>query len=335
MIFRSRKKSDTATALADHVAEVAAGRSTEELVAEIEELSRSNREQRDPEVESRLVTLRHAVGIRQMESARGGADYPEPAFDQLPDRNGGLAGVEPGQLTPALVRAGILRDGCLLIRGLVDPDDARKLRDEIDRAFAARDEGPGASDDAGYYEEFEPDPRYKSGLAREWVSGGGGVWAADSPHLLFEMVDTFERCGLSRVIRDYLGEDPTISVQKCTLRRVDPSAGHGWHQDGAFMGDVRALNVWLSLSRCGDESPGMDVVPRRLDHIVPTGTEGAFFEWSVSPSGTDGALFEWSVSPRSPRRPRARPGCCGRSSSPVTCCSSTTSSCTRPPRSRR
>ena len=29
------------------------------------------------------------------------------------------------------------------------------------------------------------------------------------------------------------------------------------------MGDVRALNVWLSLSRCGDEAPGMDVVPRR------------------------------------------------------------------------
>ena len=74
-----------------------------------------------------------------------------------------------------------------------------------------------------------------------------------------------------------------ISVQKCTLRRVDPDAGRGWHQDGAFMGDVRALNVWLSLSRCGDEAPGMDIVPRRLDHIVPTGTEGAIFEWSVSP----------------------------------------------------
>ncbi len=93
----------------------------------------------------------------------------------------------------------------------------------------------------------------------------------------------FERAGLTQVITDYLGERPTISVQKCTLRKVDPDAGHGWHQDGAFMGDVRALNVWLSLSRCGDESPGMDIVPRRLDHIVPTGTEGALFDWSVSP----------------------------------------------------
>ena len=61
------------------------------------------------------------------------------------------------------------------------------------------------------------------------------------------------------------------------------------------MGDVRALNVWLSLSRCGDEAPGMDVVPRRLDHIVPTGTEGAMFEWSVSEQVAEEAAGETGV----------------------------------------
>ncbi len=84
-------------------------------------------------------------------------------------------------------------------------------------------------------------------------------------------------------------------MQKCTLRKVDPDAGHGWHQDGAFMGDVRALNVWLSLSRCGDESPGMDIVPRRLDHLVPSGTEGAIFEWSVSPKVAEEAAGETGI----------------------------------------
>ena len=34
------------------------------------------------------------------------------------------------------------------------------------------------------------------------------------------------------------------------------------------MGDARALNLWLSLSRCGDEAPGLDLVPRRLEEIV-------------------------------------------------------------------
>ncbi len=34
------------------------------------------------------------------------------------------------------------------------------------------------------------------------------------------------------------------------------------------MGPVRSLNLWLSLSRCGDVAPGLDLVPRRLDHLV-------------------------------------------------------------------
>jgi hypothetical protein len=296
MIFRSRRKRDSTTAVAESARDQAAGRSTPELIEEIEELSRSNRELRDPAAERRLVELRHLVGMRLMESQNGSPGYPEPAFDRLPARNGELPGVEPDQLTPELVRAGILRDGCLLVRGLVDREDAERLVEEIDHAFQARDARvAGGEADPGYYDEFEPDPRFLGFLARDWVSGGGGLWVADSPHLLFRMLDTFERAGLAKVIRDYLGEPPTISVQKCTLRRVDPDAGHGWHQDGAFMGDVRALNVWLSLSRCGDESPGLDIVPRRLDHIVPTGTEGAIFEWSVSPQVAEEAAGDEGV----------------------------------------
>jgi hypothetical protein len=59
-----------------------------------------------------------------------------------------------------------------------------------------------------------------------------------------------------------------LSVHKTTLRKAVPTVGGAWHQDGAFMGDARALNLWLSLSRCGDEAPGLDIVPRRLDEIV-------------------------------------------------------------------
>jgi hypothetical protein len=69
------------------------------------------------------------------------------------------------------------------------------------------------------------------------------------------------------------------------LEAPDPAEGprpSAWHQDGAFLGPVRALNVWLALSRCGDVAPGMDLVPRRLDHLAQAGTEGAVFDWSVS-----------------------------------------------------
>ncbi len=65
-----------------------------------------------------------------------------------------------------------------------------------------------------------------------------------------------------------------------------------WHQDGSFMGDVRSLNLWLSLSRCGDVAPGLDLVPRRLSELVPT--------------QTDEALLAIQVRSRRPRRPPAK-----------------------------
>jgi hypothetical protein len=137
---------------------------------------------------------------------------------------------------------------------------------------------------------------------REWVTDGG-LWPADSPKLMFEMLEAFERNGLRQVIHDYLQEIPAISIQKCTLRKVEPDSGSGWHQDGAFLGDVRALNVWLSLSRCGDLAPGLDIVPKRLDEIVPTGTEGAIFDWSVSPT-----VVEEVAAPEGVVRPIFEPG---------------------------
>jgi len=146
-----------------------------------------------------------------------------------------------------------------------------------------------------YYSEFTPTPRFRKALSRDWIQGGGGLWVADSPHLLFEMLDAFERAGLDAAIAGYLGESALISVQKCTLRKVDPDAGRGWHQDGAFMGDVRALNVWLSLSHCGDEAPGMDVVPRRLDGILTSGQEGADFNWSISEQVAEEAAGETGI----------------------------------------
>jgi hypothetical protein len=280
MFFRSRNKQPDVS----------------ELQAEIAELTRLNRESPDGQRERRLVELRHLAGIALLEQADGGVRFPEPAFERLPDRNGELAGVSPADLSPELVRAGILRDGCLLIRGLVERDEALELASEIDRAFDARDAvQEGGRGDAALYDEFLPDPRFRESLGREWIAGGGGLWAADSPHVLFRMLDTFERGRLLDAIRGYLNEPPVISVQKCTLRRVDPDAGAGWHQDGAFMGDVRALNVWLSLSRCGDEAPGMDVIPQRLDGIVPTGTEGALFDWSVSPQVVEETAGETGV----------------------------------------
>ncbi len=284
MVFRSKKSRDAATAVAGEP------ESVEELFEEIGTLTERNRANPDFDIERRMLKLRHRAGLQLVRDQAGSPEFAEPAFDQLPGE--GLPEISPSELTPEVLRAGMLRNGCLLIRGLIGTDEAKRLQEGIDLAFEARDSNGSSA--SPYYEEFAPEPPFDLHAERGWVSDAAGVWAADSPRVMCDMLDMLERSGLQRVATDYLGERPAISVNKCTLRKVSPDIfaqskyteekkPSAWHQDGAFLGDdIRALNVWLSLSRCGDLAPGMDIVPRRLDHIVPTGTEGAAFDWSVS-----------------------------------------------------
>ena len=293
MIFR-RKRSNGGTAVAERPAVERFSGSDDELRAEIERLSEQNRKNRDVEAERRLLQLRHEAGIRLLGTTESPA-HPEPDFDRLPEADG-LPDIAAEDLTPGLLRAGILRDGSLLVRGLVPREDAIAFAQEIDRSFTERDRHDnGGSAAEGYYDEFEPDERFSAPMSRPWIKEGGGVLAADSPKLGFQMLEMFDRAGLPRLVRDYLGEPAAISAQKTTLRKAEPQVGGAWHQDGAFMGEVRALNLWLSLSRCGDESPGLDIVPRRLDDLVAAGTEGTFLSYQVSQANAEEAAGDTPI----------------------------------------
>ena len=319
MIFRSKKRrTDTAepapAAPAPAVMEDD-GRPAESLLDEIDAHGGANGGNSDEASARQLLQLRHRAGLKLLdESAAKEPSYPDPAFDLLAS-DSDLPTVEAGEVTPELLRAAILRSGCLLIRGLVDPDQAARLREEIDRAYEAR--GAHSADQhsgSGWFEEFKPDARFDLAFERALLLGSAGLWVADSPRMMAEVLDLFDRAGLTRLATDYLGERPAISVNKSLLRKVKPTqiedtdgskerSPSAWHQDGAFLGDVRALNVWLSLSRCGDVAPGLDIVPRRLEEIVPTGTEGAVFDWSVSRAVTEEAAADVEI-----MRPVFEPG---------------------------
>jgi hypothetical protein len=190
--------------------------------------------------------------------------------------------VTPAELTPETLRAAFLEAGCLLVRDVMDDDKALQLAADIDHSFEVRKErGYGNPDPEGFYDEMQPEDPFKI-AERDWIEEGGGVLAADSPKMLFDMLDTFERANLRNVIETYLGEKPAISAQKCTLRKATPDVGGGWHQDGKFMGDVRSINVWLSLSRCGDVAPSMDVVPVRLEEFAEIGGPGTYLDFQIS-----------------------------------------------------
>lgn len=236
-----------------------------------------------------------------MLSAAAPTGYPEPARE-LPDVGPSrVPEVSGEELTPELLRASILEFGCLLVRGLLDRDRATGMAAEIERAFAVREGLAEEESDAdGYYDELQVDPPFVI-VGRPWVGKSGGMFAADSPRVMFEMLDCFEQAGLRQLIEGYLGEPPVFSAEKSTLRRTTADLPKAWHQDGKFMGDVRALNLWLSLSRCGDVAPGLDIVPRRIEEIHETGGEGTIIDIEVpqakaeelaGPEGVSRPIFE-------------------------------------------
>lgn len=255
----------------------------EQMLATIRELSEQNRRSRDLEVERQIRRLRNLAGVALVSGPLSDPCYAEPA-SQAPAmaERSHVPEVEVEALDAPLLRAAILEHGCLLVRGLADRERAERMAGEIDHAFTVREQlGRGEADPGGYYDELVPEPPYAV-IGRPWVADGGGMLAADSPRLLFEMLELFERAGLRDVVGDYLGEPPAVSAEKCTLRRTTADLPKAWHQDGKFLGDVRALNVWLSLTRSGDVAPGLDVVPRRIEQLAESGAEGSIIDIEVS-----------------------------------------------------
>jgi hypothetical protein len=246
-------------------------------------LTEANRTRRDPLIEERLVMLRHEAFPSL--PRRPVATLPADVVREEPPAP--LAAIHPGDLTIATLRRGLAQHGCVLVRGLVSADRAEQLARGIDRTLDAFDSCEAAGSDAAspWYVPFAP--QNAGGFAwrrRGWVRASGSLWTADSPRMLFELTELIDETGIGALVEGFLGERPALSANKCTLRRVPVDTNTNWHQDGAFLGrHVRTLNLWLALSPCGTDAPGLDVVPQRFDEILTTGTEGALFDWSVSP----------------------------------------------------
>jgi hypothetical protein len=247
----------------------------------IEVLTAANRSARSAEIELQLVHLRHD-GFDEVDAGAGLAAWPPEAPDLFPGAQ--FVEVPAVDFTAETLRSGILRHGCLAVRGLIPPKRVAQLTDDIETAMNACSawESDHGADTGPWFVPFETGRGPILGPERKWVTGGGGVWTVDSPRAMFDVLEAFEEIGLDGPLTGYLGERPALSVKKWTLRRVPVTSGTNWHQDGAFLGQgIRTVNFWLALSHCGDDAPGLDVVPRRMEGILPTGTEGAIFDWSV------------------------------------------------------
>lgn len=252
----------------------------------IDELTAANRRLHDPAIEKRLVQLRHQA-FASLEIGPGREDWPPDYPDAFPDVSGRPPEITLAELDHEVLGGALQHHGCLHVRGLIREPRLSQLLEDTKRAFAVLDEREDEgwpTDKAPWFFPFKPGEGYAIGYGRKWTFAGGGVWTVDSPRALFDLIEAFEEIGLGQVLTDYLGERPAISVKKSTLRRVPIDIGTDWHQDGAFLGEgIRTVNVWVSLTDCGVDSPGLDIVPRRIGEVVETGSHGAQFDWSVGP----------------------------------------------------
>jgi hypothetical protein len=283
----------------------------------IDLLTEANRRERDTEIELRLVHLRNEAYAELDRSPTPSpwpddAPLPRTAADALPP-------IDRQALTAPAVHDSIMRYGCAFVPGLIGPDDVDVLVAGIDKAFEGCDaqaargwsRASAGDDDAAeaatlpWYHRFEGTHTHEiKGETRKFVREGDGVWTVESPRVMFDFLEVLERLGLRDVITGYLGERPALTLKKSTLRRTHPLPHADWHQDGAFLGDgIRTINLWVALSHCGDDAPGLDLLPRRLDRIVETGSGGAFFPWSVGPGTVEEAAEGVEVI-----RPQFEPG---------------------------
>ncbi len=273
---------DVDRAMAEAEALVADGRMLD-AVAHLHEV---NRTAADSEIERRLAALRYQSFAELPESPNRIEQWPMPVPDVDRDAPPQIPQISPSNLSADAVRRAIATHGSAHVPGLFSADQVDWFVNGIEHVLALREATRDRphKEHSSWFSSLRLPQKQAQSLARNWVGGDGGILACDSPKLLDAIFASYEAAGLRTVLTGYLGERPALSANKTTLRRARLEGKSDWHQDGAFLGSgIRALNVWVALTDCGVDAPGMDLVPRRFETIQETGTGGAIFDWAVGP----------------------------------------------------
>lgn len=243
---------------------------------------------RDLAIEAELPHLRLEAAERLRETTTPREPWPPPYPDPFPHVRGALPELGPDELTTAAVAGGLLHHGAVVVRGLLGPEDTARIAEEMDLTFASR---VAAGDDGS---DPAPEPWFVPFRPPQKTVGQRGkphlIRAVDAPRVLADLLDTYHRLGVVDVVEEYLGEPPVFTANKSVLRylSVGEIVPTDFHQDGRFMGaEVRAINVWVTLTDCGTTAPSLDLIPRRETAIAPTGNGDSGFDWTISAAEAD------------------------------------------------
>jgi hypothetical protein len=267
----------------------------------IDDLMEAHHRAPDPRVARRLVELRHAA-FGELPRTPGRPEWPPEFADPFPDRSG-IVEITRKELSGDVLGGAITHHGCLRVNGLLHEATAARLRDRIEDAFQARarhDRGE-TENVAAAYVPYAPGQRKARVFASDLF-----IRVADAPEALCDLVDVFTATGVRRAVSEYLAERPAAIANKWILRRSPTGVALGdFHQDGAFLGEgIRTVDCWIALSHCGPGTgrPAIDLVPARMDRVLPAG-ENATFTWSLAEETVRGTIPDVAI-----ESPVFRPG---------------------------
>jgi ectoine hydroxylase-related dioxygenase (phytanoyl-CoA dioxygenase family) len=239
----------------------------------IQVLSERIRRSRNPRIEEQLVQLRRDA-FSELDNSRGRRTWPPVFDDPFPSLRGPIE-ISRDELSVDALGGAIQHHGHVVVRGLISQRATDRLVGVIDRAFEAQEAsqaGAPVSETSPWFAPAPRDPRYPSGAEqRHYLFARSRVLVADSPRALSEVTDLLREAGVYRLVREYLGEPPVVSEDKWALRRVDRTNNRApWHQEASVFdaGPLRTINLWLTLSPCGVDAPGLEFFPRRMHSII-------------------------------------------------------------------
>ena len=194
------------------------------------------RETRDVAVATALREKRTEIG---RELCRMTAHTPSPVAGAVGLRwaEGSLPEIDARNLDAAAIADGVVGHGALLVRGLYPADQIQRMLH----------------------------------LAQGSQESPVGLGCSDV--VLAALIELYRDCGLLAIVTEYLGGQPVLFGERAKLRRHlaerDRFAAIPWHQDVSFFGRTSyALNCWAALTPCGEDCPGLGVIPRRMDERV-------------------------------------------------------------------
>jgi hypothetical protein len=164
----------------------------------------------------------------------------------------GLPEVSGASLTLECLASGLLHHGAIVVRGLIPANRVNELR-----TFC----------------ELGP-LRYLRGTQA----------SVDQGRMVDALVATYAEVGVLELAEAWIGEPPVGDPARVVVKRDTSGIRGGPGLRGIRMRrstepGSRALDVWTALTDCGDECPGLSVVPRRFETVFEP-------QYRVGPSTT-------------------------------------------------